>query len=91
MSVMNYSRFLSECIVPAPGRQPGLPEDELYGVYVSWCFLNREQPGPDGALSAAMEQLGHTRRGGSSSRYPGLAVTGPAALDYILSSQPSLG
>jgi hypothetical protein len=90
MSVSNYSRFLSECIIPAPGRQPGLLEDEVYGVYVSWCLLNSQQPGPENALSAAMEQQGHAKQGAVRGRYAGLAVTGPAAVDYILASQPSL-
>jgi hypothetical protein len=90
MGVSNYSRFLSECVVPAPGRQPGLLEDEVYGVYVSWCLLNGEQPGAESSLSAAMEQRGHAKHGGVRGRYAGLAVTGPAAVDYILASQPSL-
>lgn len=90
MSVSNYSRFLSECIVQAPDRQPGLLEDEVYGVYVSWCLLNRKHPSSESALSAALEQLGHIKPAGVRGRYAGLAVTGPAAVDYILASQPSL-
>ncbi|MDQ0924658.1 hypothetical protein QF038_003166 [Pseudarthrobacter sp. W1I19] len=90
MSVSNYSRFLSECIVPAPDRHSGVLAEEVYGVYVSWCLLNREKLGTESALGAAMEHEGHVKQGGVRDRYPGLAVTGAAAVDYILASQPSL-
>lgn len=92
MSVPDYTRFLSECIIHDPDKQSGLSEDDMYGVYLSWCFLNQEQPGSDKALRAAMRQLGHSRRNHDLGHYvwPGLAMTGPAAVDYILSSQPSL-
>lgn len=92
MGAPNYRRFLTECIIHDPDTQRGLREDEVYGVYVSWCFLNQEQPGSDDAFWAAMEGLGFTRTSRTASQYvcPGLGMTGPAAVDYILSSQPSL-
>lgn len=92
MSVPNYTRFLSECFVENPGRQPALSEDELYGVYVSWCLLNGQQPGSTTSLWAAMDQRGHTGQQRATGRHewPGLTMKGPAAVDYILSSQPSL-
>ena len=92
MSVPDHTRFMSECILHDPDQQSGLRDDDVYGLYLSWCFLNQEQPGPDHALRAAMKERGHIRRNRGSSSYiwPGLAMTGPAAVDYILSSQPSL-
>ena len=41
---------------------------------------------------AAMAQSGHHQRRLHAGHYftPGLGMTGPAAVDYILSSQPSL-
>lgn len=92
MSVHNFARFLSECIACAPGKQPGLSDDELYGVYLSWCFLNAETPGSDSSLGAALSQQGHVEIYGAQGRrvWPGLTMKGPAAVDYILASQPSL-
>ena len=92
MSVSDHTRFVSECIIYDPERESGLRYDDVYGLYLSWCFLNQEQPGTDKAFCAAMKQLGHIRRNRGSGHYiwPGLAMTGPAAVDYILSSQPSL-
>ncbi|WP_458781190.1 hypothetical protein [Arthrobacter sp. D3-16] len=92
MSVPNYTRFLSECLIQDPERQPGLREDDIYGVYVSWCLLNGQQPGSTASLWAAMDQQGHIKqhRGAGRDEWPGLSIKGPAAVDYILSSQPSL-
>lgn len=92
MGVANYSRFLSECITRVPGKQPGLSEDDMYGVYLSWCLLNAEKPGSNKFLFAVMRQEGHTPQQHSDgrNRWPELSLTGPAVLDYILASQPSL-
>ncbi|MDQ0731150.1 hypothetical protein [Arthrobacter sp. B1I2] len=91
MSGSNYRRFLSECIVSVPGKQPGLGEDDLYGLYLSWCVLNAEEPGSATALSAAAAQEGHTQQDiGWRREWRELSMTGPAAVDYILASQPSL-
>jgi hypothetical protein len=92
MSIPNYTRFLSECFIRDSGRQPALREDEIYGVYISWCMLNAEQPGPTTSLWTAMHHGGHTKQHRDAGRHewPGLTMKGPAAVDYILSSQPSL-
>lgn len=89
MNVSNCPRFLSECIIQDSKRQTGLLQDEMYGVYLSWCFLNREDPASEDAFWAALSHLGLVKPRGST-RLPGLAMTGPAAVDYILYSQPSL-
>ena len=90
MTVPSYRRFLTECIIHDPAQQPGLREDEMYGVYLSWCFLNQEQPAPDAAFWAAMSDSG-SKKSPSAGRQvcPGLGMKGPAAMDYILPSQPS--
>lgn len=91
MSASSYSRFLSECITRGPEKQPGIREDEMYGVYLSWCLLKAEEPGSAESLWAAVRQHGH-RQNLSAGRkeWPELSMAGPAAVDYILSSQPSL-
>lgn len=92
MSVENYPRFLSECITSDPDKESGLRDEEMYGVYLSWCALNGKQPGSDHAFWAAVTELGHSRNYHNDGHHvwPGLTMTGPAAVDYILSSQPSL-
>jgi hypothetical protein len=92
MSVPNCSRFLSESITRIKGEQQGLREDEVYGLYLSWCFLNAEEPIASASLWIAMRRQTRVEpyvRGGQLV-WPGLSMTGPAAVDYILSSQPSL-
>lgn len=44
MNVRNCSRFVSECVTSVPGKEPGVCEDDMYGVYLSWCLLNAENP-----------------------------------------------
>ncbi|WP_104044060.1 hypothetical protein [Arthrobacter sp. ZGTC412] len=92
MSAENYPRFLSECIIRDPDKESGLHDDEMYGVYLSWCALNGKQPAPDHAFWAAITELGPSRNYHKEGRHiwPGLAMKGPAAVDYILSSQPGL-
>jgi hypothetical protein len=43
-----------ECIIRDPDEQPGLRENEMYGVYLSWCLLNQKQPASDRDFRAAM-------------------------------------
>jgi hypothetical protein len=92
MSIPKYSRFLSDCFMSDLERQPALREDEVYGVYLSWCMLNAEQPGSTTSLWEAMHKQGHTKQHRTSGRHewPGLSMKGPAAVDYILSSRPTL-
>lgn len=92
MSIPDYSRFLSECITYDPERHAGLRGDEMYGVYISWCLLNSGDPGSSTAFWAATKRQGYGPRLRRAGRYiwPGLAMTGPAAVDYILSNRPSL-
>ncbi|MFE4228798.1 hypothetical protein ACFRJ8_13015 [Arthrobacter sp. NPDC056886] len=92
MSVTNHPRFLSECLIQDPNRQSGLPDDEIYGVYISWCLLNGEEVGSNKSLWSEMRRQGHAQphRSGRQRSWAGVTMTGPAAVDYILSSQPSL-
>ncbi len=87
-----YRRFLAECIIVDPEADPGLNEDEMYGVFVSWCFLNRFNPAASRVFWAEMAKNGHHQRRLEAGRYfrAGLRMTGPAAVDYILSSRPCL-
>lgn len=92
MTTLMYTRFLAECIAADPEDDAGLSEDEMYGLFVSWCFLNRLNPAAPAVFWAEMAQRGHVRGRRDAGQYfrPGLRMTGPAAVDYILSSQPGL-
>lgn len=92
MNVRNCSRFVSECVTSVPGKEPGVSEDEMYGVYLSWCLLNAENPRSSESLWAAVRQEGHRLKHCLDGRneWPELSLAGPAVVDYILASQPSL-
>lgn len=92
METPDYTRFVQDCLAADTLDDGTLTEDQLFGVYLSWCALLAQAPGPCEPFWAAMAQLGLHEPRGNSRRYmrPGLRMTGPAALDYILASQPSL-
>jgi hypothetical protein len=92
METPDYSRFIQNCLAADGGEDHGLTDDEMYGLFLSWCMLQRQSPTPCKSFWAAMSAHGiHTRRR-LNRRYirPGLRMTGPAALDYILANRPSL-
>jgi hypothetical protein len=74
--------FVNDCIARNQGVD-GLTQEELYGLYLSWCSLRGAPPAPARTFRAGLRavniQPGH--RGGLCA---GLALTGPAACDYIL-------
>lgn len=92
MSITSYSRFLKECIIRNPTQQLGLRDDEMWGVFLSWCSITGQHPGQEETFWEGMRSLGHGRTVSGEGGYVcrGLTMTGPAAVDYILSSQPSL-
>jgi hypothetical protein len=92
MTTTDYTQFLTTCVRADPDLDEGLAEDELYGVYISWCLLQRMLPEPSEAFWTAMRGLGigdHRRTQDGSFRPP-LLMTGPAAVDYILARRPFL-
>lgn len=82
------SEFLQEC-TSRDDTLDGLGPDELYGLYVSWCSLNRRRPVADVHFRAELGTMGiHPGLRGKRLVYPGLAMVGPAATDYIVNSSP---
>ncbi|MEC5181794.1 hypothetical protein RCH07_003163 [Arthrobacter sp. CG_A4] len=77
--------FLRECVDQDPDND-GLGPNELYGLYVSWCALNATAPVADRTFRVALGAAGISPacRAGPC---PGLAMTGPAARDYIVHSE----
>ena len=57
MTNSEYTRFLADCITVEP-ENSGLTEDEMYGVYVSWCLLNRINPRMPAVFWTAMARGG---------------------------------
>jgi hypothetical protein len=83
MAASHFSTFLAEATVPEFDTDCPMSADCLYGLYVSWCFLNGLEAKPDVTFRAAMHRAGvdiHDSR---------LRMVGPAAADYILSSYPA--
>ena len=84
MATSQYDQFLQEATTPDPASDHALGRDRLYGLYISWCFLNRATPRTEDAFWAAMKKKKiHPKR-------TALRMKGPAAADYILSSYPGL-
>ena len=83
MSV-HFDRFLAEALTTDRETDGGLAKEELYGLYINWCLINQDPPEPAEALWADLE--GHRIKPDANT----LAMSGPAALDYIVSSSPDL-
>jgi hypothetical protein len=84
MAHSQYGQFLREAATRDPEAYFALGRNRLYGLYASWCFLNRTVPRPEDAFWAAVKKKRiHFRR-------DGLRMKGPAAADYILASHPGL-
>jgi hypothetical protein len=92
METSDYARFIQDCVAAGTAEDHGLTDDQLYGVYVSWCGLDGQPAACCEAFRAAMAYFGLHAKLQNNRRniWPGLRMTGPAALDYILTSRPSL-
>ena len=74
--------FVNDCIVRNQDAD-GLTQEELYGLYLSWCSLRGITPTPARTFRAGLRavDIQPDRHGGLCT---GLAMTGPAAYDYIV-------
>ena len=74
--------FVNDCIARNPDAD-GLTQEELYGLYLSWCALRESTPAPARTFRAGLRaaNIQPEHRGGLCR---GLAMTGPAACDYIV-------
>jgi hypothetical protein len=81
----HFDRFLTEAIAADREAGAGLGPDALYGLYTSWCLMAQARTATPSALFKALKD-----RHGISASNNALAMTGPAAADYILASAPNL-
>jgi hypothetical protein len=84
MSASHFDRFVAECLATERNAENGLSEDELYGLYTSWCLLDQVTPERPAGLWAALKEHRIEPRKNT------VGMTGPAAADYIMSSEPDL-
>jgi len=84
LTATHFEQFVAEALTTERETDARLTSDELYGLYTSWCLLNKAQPQPPAALWASLKDQGIAPEDCE------LAMTGPAAADYILASAPSL-
>lgn len=82
MTKTRLEDFLNACVAPDPDGS-GLSMDELYGVYLSWCGLERVAPAGGGAFRAGL-RAANVRPAHRGGRCPGLRMSGPAACDYLV-------
>jgi hypothetical protein len=74
--------FVTDCIARNQDAD-GLTQEELYGLYLSWCSLRGSMPAPARSFRAGLRAAGiQPARGGGVCT--GLVMTGPAACDYIV-------
>ncbi|WP_426989204.1 hypothetical protein [Pseudarthrobacter sp. Y6] len=84
MSRTHLDEFVRDTINGDPGSEKGLSSEELFGLYTSWCLLTAcPQESADALWQAILLR-------GIVPGHNTLAMTGPAAADYILSSAPGL-
>ncbi|WP_442543319.1 hypothetical protein ACSBOX_15970 [Arthrobacter sp. KN11-1C] len=82
---IQFDQFLAEATITTHDRSDStLGRDCFYGLYTSWCWLKQSVPLPENIFWAALKAKGIHPVGN------GLAMTGPAAADYILASYPDL-
>ena len=84
MGSSHFEQFLEEATIFDPSSDTMLGADCLYGLYVSWAYLQGLVPQSDQVFRAGMYRCGvdvHDSR---------LQMTGPAAADYILCSYPAV-
>ncbi|WP_120521566.1 hypothetical protein [Arthrobacter celericrescens] len=84
MAAPHFGRFLAEATIPDLDPARWLAEEQLFGLYLSWCSLERCVPLSEAGFRAGM------KRHGVRPSATGLRRTGPAAMDYILHTYPAL-
>ncbi len=80
----DLTHFIQESLVFEDDTDDALDAESLYGLYVSWCHINRTRPEPEESFSSARKRQGRLRRRRHHGAYTGLRMLGPAARDYVM-------
>ncbi|UUL75580.1 hypothetical protein NG819_15500 [Pseudarthrobacter sp. Fe7] len=80
----HFDDFPGDATSSDPGSEKGLSAEELHGLYTAWCIINVCPAESAEALWAALTSRGNMPGNNT------LAMTGPAAADYSVSSEPNL-
>lgn len=83
MAHSQFDTFLQEATYLDNAPEYTLDRDRLYGLYISWCFINQQVLGTEDKFWAAMTDR-------VNFDHSGLGMKGAAATDYILTSRPEL-
>ncbi|MBT8162650.1 MULTISPECIES: hypothetical protein [Arthrobacter] len=91
MTPEQINQFLQACVVRDDESDSGIDAGSLYGLYVSWCCLNRIVPVSEHAFHAALRHAGlRSETDGKTRTFPGLRMIGQAA-NGLHPQQLSLG
>lgn len=80
----HFEAFLADSVQEDTEIEKSLNLEELYGLYISWCFLKNEKLQAPEALWQALRA--HQIEPSDNH----LVMKGPAAADYITASAPNL-
>ncbi|GAB5078889.1 hypothetical protein [Arthrobacter sp. AD-310] len=83
MAHSQFDIFLEEATYRDRASDYTLNRDRLYGLYISWCFINQQAVSAEDSFWSAMKDR-------FNPDHNGLRMKGPAATDYILTSYPGL-
>lgn len=83
MAHSQFDTFLQEATYLDHAPEHALNRDRLYGLYISWCFINQQAVSAEESFWSAISDR-------FNPEHNGLRMKGPAAADYILTSYPDL-
>lgn len=83
MAHSQFDTFLQEATFRDQASEHTLSRDRLYGLYISWCFINQQAVSTEDSFWSAMGDR-------FNPDHISLRMKGPAATDYILTSYPDL-
>ncbi|MFJ4030319.1 hypothetical protein ACIPWF_23340 [Paenarthrobacter sp. NPDC089989] len=90
MATDNFARFIQESLIIEEDTDEGMDIDTLYGLYISWCRIADVAREPETRFLFTLRRHG-LRWGRHDGGWVlvGLRMMGPAARDYVMSSEVS--
>lgn len=83
--------FFFHCVRDDDDPGVGMNPDDLYGLYLTWCSQDGLDAWSSQRFTSALDE-GEVLKGrtGCHSVYPGLMMTGPIAIQFIIETQRTL-